>query len=393
MVDMGDEIYDEIGRQRLGPFVVSYCQWVHEQKKIRGLDNIAFLARDGFLIRKVYQILYPEEQTYYIRLSRKALRLPFLVSCRSYQEYIKILPPFKKYSVRDFLGSIYHGGNVVLDSFPNLEYEIDYKELVGNEIFQNTYKQICDQLEEEGQEQKELLVSYLKENGICVGKKVGLVERSFKGTSQYMLEKIMEDEYTVEFAGLYFYGNYVAENRLQDRYCSFLKGMTGNSNLCVFEKGILTERLIFEPCASVKGYRRGQAGIVPVLENYTEDKNNEILMRVQKSVLYYAEKVREEKFVVNRKKAIKGMLGLLKHPTRKEAGTLGYIEDDNLKERNIKMICTRPFREYLKKPYYLLEDVKESIWRQGFLALLPMGCLFRELYNFIFCITRRKGKK
>ena len=384
-------ILNEIGCKRLGPFVVAYCQWVHEQKIINRLDKVVFLARDGFLIRKVYQILYPEEHTYYIRLSRKALRLPFLVSCSSYQEYIKILPPFRKYSVRDFLRSLYAEGDLVFDPSLDLDYEIDYKELPGDAVFQNAYGQICARLGTLGREQKNLLARYLAENGILVGEKIGLVEYSFKGTSQYMMEKIMEDIWRVEFTGLYFYGNRVAANRLSDRYRSFLQGMTGYSNLCVFARGILIERLIFEPCGSVKGYKREKTGVIPILESYGEGKNDELILSIQRETLSYAEDVQKNKFTVNRKKAINGMLKLLKHPVRREAMTLGSMEDDNFKQSNIKMIYIRPYFEYLKKPSYLLQDIKTSIWRPGYLVLLPMGGFLRELYNFIFCISH--GKK
>ena len=52
----------ELGFIYGGIFVVGYCQFIHEYAENHGIDKLLFLSRDGDVIKKVYEYLYPEEQ-------------------------------------------------------------------------------------------------------------------------------------------------------------------------------------------------------------------------------------------------------------------------------------------------------------------------------------------
>lgn len=45
-----------------GFFVLGYCQWIHEYVKRNQIDKILFLSRDGDVLSKAYNILYPQEE-------------------------------------------------------------------------------------------------------------------------------------------------------------------------------------------------------------------------------------------------------------------------------------------------------------------------------------------
>lgn len=45
-----------------GLFVTGYCQFIHEYMSRNRVDKILFLARDGDVLSKVYDLLYPEER-------------------------------------------------------------------------------------------------------------------------------------------------------------------------------------------------------------------------------------------------------------------------------------------------------------------------------------------
>lgn len=55
-----------------GLFVVGYCNFVHEYCRLHQIDKVLFLSRDGDVLSKVYQKLYPDENTEYVYWSRKA---------------------------------------------------------------------------------------------------------------------------------------------------------------------------------------------------------------------------------------------------------------------------------------------------------------------------------
>lgn len=45
-----------------GIFVLGYCQWIHQYVKEHRIEKILFLSRDGEILSKVYEFLYPEEK-------------------------------------------------------------------------------------------------------------------------------------------------------------------------------------------------------------------------------------------------------------------------------------------------------------------------------------------
>ena len=53
---------------------IGYCQYLQEQRRRLGLDQLLFLARDGDILRQVYALLYPQERAdlIYVPWSRSA---------------------------------------------------------------------------------------------------------------------------------------------------------------------------------------------------------------------------------------------------------------------------------------------------------------------------------
>jgi len=64
--------YFEYGYAYAGFYVLGYCVWIHERVKAKGIEKLLFLSRDGDILQKVYQKLYPEEETEYVYWSRAA---------------------------------------------------------------------------------------------------------------------------------------------------------------------------------------------------------------------------------------------------------------------------------------------------------------------------------
>lgn len=44
-----------------GLFAVGYCRYIHRYKKEHQIDRLLFLSRDGYVLLKVYRLLFPEE--------------------------------------------------------------------------------------------------------------------------------------------------------------------------------------------------------------------------------------------------------------------------------------------------------------------------------------------
>ena len=75
----------------LGPLAVAYCQWLHTQAQRHPGARIFFLARDMYLMRAVYTLLYPGEETAYLQVSRRSL-CPLLLAQRQWDLLLAALP-------------------------------------------------------------------------------------------------------------------------------------------------------------------------------------------------------------------------------------------------------------------------------------------------------------
>ena len=66
------------------------CHLVHGQRAAIPGAKLVFLARDMYLVRQVYQLLYPEEETFYLKASRQSL-LPALLQCPMNEQALALL--------------------------------------------------------------------------------------------------------------------------------------------------------------------------------------------------------------------------------------------------------------------------------------------------------------
>lgn len=55
-----------------GLFVLGYCSFIHDYCLANDIDKVLFLSRDGDILKQVYNVLYPHENTEYVYWSRAA---------------------------------------------------------------------------------------------------------------------------------------------------------------------------------------------------------------------------------------------------------------------------------------------------------------------------------
>lgn len=370
---------EKIGYDIFGPFIAAYCQWLHEQKQMQSLSGLAFLSRDGFLIKKIYEIMYPDEKVknYYVRISRKALRLPYIAICPSYEEFIKILPSFRNYRIKDFINSICDINDIVLPEKFDLNYSVPTNKLSENTVFEEIYYYIRGCILKKSETQYAYLNQYFVQSGIYG--KIGLVDHSYKASSQYLLEKVI-DRTNISFWGLYFYTNDIANKRINGNMSSFMNSIINRRSGIVFEKGILTERLLFEACGTTLYYEIQNHKVIPVLAEYNQSADVKIISAVQNGAIKFAWKIYNHELEINVSRAINSMLALLKKPTQIQAEILGQLHDDDIKFKSICLAKVDNKDTLIKK----IRNVNEAVWRQGYLIQIPAGTIFCNLYNLIF---------
>ena len=73
-----------------GLFVTGYCAFIHDYCKRNHINKVLFLSRDGEILKKAYEKLYPEDRTEYIYWSRRAAT-KLMAVCDKYDFYRRFL--------------------------------------------------------------------------------------------------------------------------------------------------------------------------------------------------------------------------------------------------------------------------------------------------------------
>lgn len=99
------DYYYNIGYETLGPLLYGYNKWLNSKIKENEIKKIFFLARDGKIIQKSYKIMYKEEFKY-IYASRRALSVPMIWKCNTFDEIKNIIHFQRKISVKTFFEQV-----------------------------------------------------------------------------------------------------------------------------------------------------------------------------------------------------------------------------------------------------------------------------------------------
>lgn len=65
-----------LGQFVLGPLWLGFGHWLRQEVARQGIDRLHFLARDGHCLQRAFRLMFPEEASRYLYLSRSALYLP-----------------------------------------------------------------------------------------------------------------------------------------------------------------------------------------------------------------------------------------------------------------------------------------------------------------------------
>jgi len=125
----------DVGYTLLGPFVLGYVQWVIRRMRAHRIDHAYFLARDGYLVMKVYESLKkvtPNLPSHsYLYCSRRGVMVPGIWSDKDIYEIATL--NFGTTTLKSFLASRYglEVDQVPTDVLRKHGFDKDGKTLIG----------------------------------------------------------------------------------------------------------------------------------------------------------------------------------------------------------------------------------------------------------------------
>ena len=276
----GSDFHYRYGYNHLGPIFSGFALGILEELRLRQINKVFFLAREGDLFRAVYSKLGPPlaanfPQACYLYLSRKSVFLP--ASWRGLpRRYLNVVLYNPK---QQGLLSVANALGIPSDEFVNVARRFDlnevcqpitgwsekhYRRLMADREFQEI-------IIRHAQPARLLLRQYLEKEGFFGKQSVALVDIGWNGTIQHALrETFGDDDDFPETIGLYLSFNDGFQYQFgSDEVKGILyDGRTSPARHNVFA---LFEEL-FENAAralhgTTVGYRKATEGVEPVLRS------------------------------------------------------------------------------------------------------------------------------
>ncbi len=186
---------NQLGYVVFGPIILNYVLWLTQEAKKKNSNKILFLARDGYVLKMVYDELikgkeniYPKSE--YVLVSRRALSFASIYCENDIYEPLKIYYEGKL----DNLLSERYGINI------ENEYDEDIKLPDDCVKVKKILEKFKDLILERAKEEREQYISYINKI-IENDESIVLSDIGYGGTIQYYLSKL---------TGRAFYGCYIA---------------------------------------------------------------------------------------------------------------------------------------------------------------------------------------
>lgn len=383
----------KLGYTVMGPIVSEFCLWIHKIKMEENIDHLLFLSREGYAIKKCYEEMFPEEisSIHYARLNKHVLRLPLLeednikeIMLRSIKNHREVSweEVLKHFSMNDFL----------IQEFMK-KWQINRKEKINLEDIEKSeyiyiFRDLVELLKPLIDEQKCLMKEYINSFEIT-GARVGLVNNSYSGNGQALLEKFcFNNSMNIQLIGLQFAGNKKCQSSLGKRYRTWISSSSDKSlRSYLFERGSLVfEHLLFEPNGTSLKLIRNDEGMAAVVceEPRGERKDFERIKTVQDGIADFVLVKKNNIQADIGEESIQYFINLIQKPERQDAIVLGSLYDDDVDGDRHIIDFEMPFHfSYLYK-----NDIYNKIsWIQGYLRGRDEVDLYRIIFNVRLWMT------
>lgn len=399
--------YYDFGYSNFGPLLYGFCLWLKENVKKNDIDNIYFLARDGYIIKKAYEMIFGElDNIYYLEASRRSLRVPYLSQKNSIDEMLEELPLPRQTNMIQIFDALGLELDLYSAKIKESGYSIESfylrEKVLKEEGFKNLISSIKDDIIANSISENEALKNYLKKNNFS--RKNAIVDIGWGGSMQKYLRNIFntlpgyEDK---ELVGFYFGLTEKAKGNLS---------LTNTANAYVFDNYNysseelerpfvgLFESLFLEPKGSVKRYHINTENLVERYQYEYINDSGEVLddvdkiHNIQQGALGFIEEYMSTAISryskMDSEAAFKNLFSVGINPKLDQLEKLGSIVffNNGFKEQLAKPDC---IFKYLISPMKFKKDFLNSQWKTGFLKgvfKLPLP------YYEIFKLMRRVRK-
>ena len=280
-----------LGVKNFATIYLGFTNWIYQMTY--DFDNLYFIARDGYIIKKIYDLFPKSNDKYidYLYCSRKSLQIPSMI-LGSTDYMINFLTPIV--NDKTTLGKLFR--NCQLE--PEEKYEKiirlygfkSFDDIVLPEDRHRAIKCICyfiDDITTKLKKELKIANDYLQQEGMSKFETINVVDIGWGGSIQESIQRILNKR----IRGFYL-GTINAEKKdyLTNSFgYLFDQGEPEEMKERIHSQVMMYELFFSAPHGSTLGYKRTKNKIVPILKE--SDDNTDIISLLQESSIEVIKKI------------------------------------------------------------------------------------------------------
>ncbi len=376
------------GYEALGPLLLGFTTWVHEQITDKKIEKAYFLARDMNIVIQVYRKIYGDEGTAYLEVSRASLRKEYVVRKNDLSSVFDTMGR-REYTARKLLEEL-QIDDTEAERICNASGIVPEEVLLPKTNLMQQFPAFNRCVLELLKEQDDHIADYLDSFGMFQSGNHALIDIGWHGTIQNMLETITGSK----FEGLYF-GN-TKRNNFPDMSISgyWFTEKREKDALPYVSMITILEVMLFNQIGTVLGYEEKDEKTVPIYGD-CEMKDFSMIEAFQNGALTFVDDYLRFEYpdgVLPAEEAVMAYRKMAFYPTADQARTFSELiyEDGKLS----KLADARRLPFYCLHPKRLIKDYRSALWKEGFIKqVLPFA---RDPYRIDMAIKgmmRKSGIK
>jgi len=256
----------DIGYLLVSAMLLDFTLWFGGIVHNRQIKDILFCARDGYLIQKIYSLVFPKEQTYYFLTSRTA-------AIRAGVDRVEDI---------EYVESMKYSGSEAENLHSRFGIDISlYNDANINNSREGLLK-YSNLIIETAKKKKENNQKYI--NQLNIGGDIALFDFVAKGTSQMFIKRLVDNN----IIGLYFLQ--LEPEFMKDKQIDIIPFYSEEEreNSAIFDDYYIIETILTAPYPSVSEFDNNGKAIYS--EETRSKKDIECIMNVQDGILEYIKK-------------------------------------------------------------------------------------------------------
>lgn len=404
-----ENIWYDFGYLYCGIIYLGFVRWLTNQLIDQKVEKAFFLARDGYIMHKVYNLMNQYKQVPpcdYMYASRRAINIPTIFDCIDDSSLKVLCNIFPNLSVEHYLDRIQIDSNLHTDKIKEAGFNDKTDKIISESdkdklavLFTLLTKEVC----EISASERENLASYLQQIEFIRPEKIAIVDIGWQGTMQNSLHKLNH----LFSSSMDIHGYYLGTFYTAKRYVS--KGLPMDGYLCNFSlpqknHGIILgcvhmfEFIFSAPHGSVINFKKNGNQVEPVLENHLfSNRKTKVITEFQEGALdFIKDFIETEKncweMNISPESSITPISRLLTMPTYQEAVQFGnlthseYVGNNNYERHFAK---TSGLWSAFTSPLKFKQHYYSSLWKVGFRKRYIGNILPEKVFTYIKKIKKK----